>query len=171
MSPSRRTEPDRPVPFALFRIDERLIHGQVIAGWGSRLQLDFYVVVDDRLARSAWEQEIWASALGGATTVDFLSVAEAVRRFEELDGRRERGVLLTRDPATMRALAERGCLDGRAVNVGGLHAAPGRRKVLDYVYVSAGELEDLRRIGRRCSVAALDVPTARAVALRDLVLR
>ena len=159
------------MPFALFRIDERLIHGQVIVGWGSRLELDFYVVVDDLLARSDWEQEIWASALGEAAAVDFLAVAEAVRRFEELDGRRERGVLLTRDPATMRALAEHGCLDGRAVNVGGLHARPGRRKILDYVYVSAGELEDLRRIGRRCRVAAQDVPTARKVALCDLVLR
>ena len=159
------------MPFALFRIDERLIHGQVIVGWGSRLELDFYVVVDDLLARSDWEQEIRASALGEEAAVDFLSVVEAERRFEELDGRRERGVLLTKDPATMRALAERGCLDGRAVNVGGLHAAPGRRKILDYVYVSAGELEDLRWIGRRCRVAARDVPTARAVALRDFVLR
>ena len=157
--------------FELFRIDERLIHGQVIVGWGSRLGLDFYVVVDEALAESAWEQEIWASALGDGAASEFLSVAETVRRFAELDGREGSGVLLTRDPATMRALAEEGCLDGRAVNVGGLHDAPGRRKILDYLHLSAAELEDLRHIGRRCPVSARDVPTARAVALRELGLR
>ena len=152
--------------FRLFRIDERLIHGQVLVGWGNRLGLDYYVIVDDMLAGSEWEQEIWASALGGAATAEFLSVVETRRRFAELDARQGRGALLTRDPATMRALAE--SLDGRPVNVGGLHDAPGRRKVLDYVHLSPDEFEDLKVIARRSPVSARDVPTAREVALKDL---
>ncbi|WP_419948568.1 PTS sugar transporter subunit IIB [Candidatus Palauibacter sp.] len=154
--------------FRLFRIDERLIHGQVLVGWGNRLGLDYYVIVDELLAVSDWEQEIWASALGGATAAEFLSVVETVRRFSELDAREGRGALLTRDPATMRALAEHGCLDGRRVNVGGLHDGPGRRKVLDYVHLSPGEFEDLKMIARHSTVSARDVPTAREVALKNL---
>ena len=152
----------------LFRIDERLIHGQVLVGWGNRLGLDYYVIVDEILAGSEWEQEVWASALGGAASAEFLAVVETVRRFAELDARDGKGALLTRDPATMRALAERGCLDGRPVNVGGLHDGPGRRKVLDYVHLSPDEFEDLKVIARRSPVSARDVPTAREVALKDL---
>ena len=30
----------------LYRIDERLIHGQVVMGWGPELEVEHYVVVD-----------------------------------------------------------------------------------------------------------------------------
>ena len=159
------------MPLELVRIDERLIHGQVLVGWGRLLDLEFYVVVDDALAASAWEQELWASALGEEEDAEFLEVEEAVRRFAEVGARPERGALLTRDTATMRALAERGCLDGRAVNVGGVYAATGRRKILDYVHLSPEETEDLRAIGKHASVSARNLPTAPEVRLDGGMLR
>ncbi len=153
------------MPLELLRIDERLIHGQVLVGWGRPLDLDFYIVVDDALASSDWEQELWASALADGESAEFLGVEEAVRRFGELGRRADRGALLTRDTGTMRALAERGCLDGRTVNVGGVYAAGGRKKILDYVHLSPGEIEDLRVIGEHASVSARNLPSAREVRL------
>ncbi|MDE2664017.1 MAG: PTS sugar transporter subunit IIB [Gemmatimonadota bacterium] len=155
----------------LLRIDERLIHGQVLVGWGRPLDLDFYVIVDEPLASSAWEQELWASALDDEESAEFLGVDEAARRFGELSARVERGALLTRDTATMRALAERGCLDGRTVNVGGVYAAAGRRKILDYVHLSPEEVEDLRAIGEHAAVSARNLPTAPEVRLDARKLR
>lgn len=154
----------------LARIDERLIHGQVLVGWGARLGLEFYVVVDDDLAASEWEQEIWASALGEEATALFLSVADAIARFAELDGRADRGAILTRGTAQMRALAESGCLEGRRVNLGGLHDREGRRKVLDYVYLAPSEEDDLKAIDACVgSVSARALPTSEEVALSALV--
>ena len=159
------------MPLELLRIDERLIHGQVLVGWGRPLDLGFYVVVDDALASSEWEQELWASALADEESAEFLGVDEAARRFAELSARVERGALLTRDTATMRALAERGCLDGRAVNVGGVYAGRGRKKVLDYVHLSPEEVEDLRVIGEHASVSARNLPAAREIRLFAQKLR
>ena len=34
----------------LFRVDERLIHGQVVVAWGRRLETESLVVVSDELA-------------------------------------------------------------------------------------------------------------------------
>ena len=46
---ARRSSPSRcvadPVPLVLLRVDERLIHGQVVLGWGSALRPDRYIVV------------------------------------------------------------------------------------------------------------------------------
>ena len=47
------------MPIVLFRVDERLIHGQVVVGWGGPLHADRMVVVDDELAASPWEQELY----------------------------------------------------------------------------------------------------------------
>ncbi|MXW67499.1 MAG: PTS sugar transporter subunit IIB [Gemmatimonadales bacterium] len=159
------------MPLELLRIDERLIHGQVLVGWGRPLDLDFYVVVDDALASSEWEQELWASALADEESAEFLGVDEAARSFGELSARAERGALLTRDTATMRALAEHGCLDGRAVNVGGVYPAGGRKKILDYVHLSPEEVEDLLLIGEHASVSARNLPTASEVRLDARKLR
>lgn len=150
----------------LFRIDDRLIHGQVLVGWGARLGLEYYVVVDDALAGSEWEQELYASALPDGITAEFLRVDEAIRRFDELDGRSGPGALLTRGTAVMRELAEAGLLEGRRVNVGGLHDGPDRERVLDFVYLGPGEREDLKTISARAArVTARDLPTAAEVRL------
>ncbi len=47
------------VPIELFRIDDRLIHGQVVVGWGQPLDVGFIVLVDDEVATSEWEQELY----------------------------------------------------------------------------------------------------------------
>ena len=154
----------------LFRIDERLLHGQVIVGWGMRLGIDYYVVVDDDLATSDWEQDIYSAGLADRTAVDFVSVAETVRRFRELDSREGRGALLTRGTEVMRALAEAGLLTDRRVNLGGLHGTGSRRRVLTYVHLNPAEEEDLKVIHRASTgVTARDLPTGREVGLEDLV--
>ena len=45
--------------FLLYRIDDRLIHGQVVVGWGQPLDAKFIVLVDDAVATSDWEQELY----------------------------------------------------------------------------------------------------------------
>jgi PTS system mannose-specific IIB component/fructoselysine and glucoselysine-specific PTS system IIB component len=135
-----------------------------------RLGIDYYVVVDDYLATSDWEQDIYSAGLADRTAVEFVSVAETVQRFQELDSRTGRGALLTKGTAEMRALAEAGLLSGRRVNLGGLHGTGSRRRVLTYVHVSPDEEEDLKAIHRASTgVTARDLPTGREVGLEDLV--
>lgn len=158
------------MPIDLFRIDERLLHGQVVVGWGRRLEIAYYVVVDDLLVESDWEQELYASGLPAGTDASFVSVGDAIRDFAELDARPGRGALVTRGPSAMRQLADAGLLADRRVNIGGLHAEIGRQRVLDYVYLRPEEAEDLREIGRQAgSVSARDLPTSRAVPLREVL--
>jgi len=158
------------VTLALFRVDERLLHGQVIVGWGMRLGIDYYVVVDDDLAASDWEQDIYGAGLAEKTAAYFVSVAEAVERFEELDSRDGRGALLTRGTSQMRELAESGLLSERRVNLGGLHARGDRRRVLTYVHLSPGEESDLTAIHKASAgVTARDLPAGKEVGLEDLV--
>src|SRR4051812_23393445 len=54
--PARR---EHAVPLELYRIDDRLIHGQVVVGWGRPLDIRFIVLVDDEVAASEWEQELY----------------------------------------------------------------------------------------------------------------
>ena len=45
------------MPIVLLRVDERLIHGQVVVGWGGPLHADHLVVVDDDIAGSPDDED------------------------------------------------------------------------------------------------------------------
>jgi mannose/fructose/N-acetylgalactosamine-specific phosphotransferase system component IIB len=65
------------MPVVLYRVDERLIHGQVVVGWGARLSPDRIVVVDDDIAASDWEQELYMLGLPPQIEGRFEDVATA----------------------------------------------------------------------------------------------
>ncbi len=160
----------------LMRIDDRLIHGQVVVGWGQPLDLQFIVLVDDDVAESDWEQELYRLGVPPDMTVFFHSVESAAKELSgyELDVRR--GIVLTGSIATMKrlvaacngvALSTRSSFaevtsggasagtggasvikDGRvrSVNIGGVHHAPDRIARLRYVFLTEAEEELLRSI-------------------------
>jgi len=156
------------VPVVLYRVDERLIHGQVVVGWGHELRPDRYIVVDDAIAESEWEQELYA--LGAPQgEVGFVSVADARDRLDAWATEAARTVLLTRDIASMRSL-----LDGRsagvAVNLGGVHAGSDRTYALEYLYLTERDRMDLRELERQGAVVtARNLPDAQQVPL-DTIL-
>jgi PTS system mannose-specific IIB component/fructoselysine and glucoselysine-specific PTS system IIB component len=149
----------------LFRIDDRLIHGQVVVGWGQPLEIEFIALVDDEVAVSDWEQELYRMGVPPGMDVYFLSVGDAVARLPDLLADTRRGLVLTGEVATMQALAER---SGRVehVNVGGLHHRPGRAEHLRYVFLTAAEVESLREMERAgIEVTAQDLPSTTPVPL------
>lgn len=156
----------------LFRVDERLIHGQVVVGWGTVLHPQMIVVVDDELARSEWEQELYCFGLPSQLATRFASVDEARAQLPEWRRADTRVIVLTRDITSMRRLVEGGAADGAEVNIGGIHFAPGRRAVLPYVYLSDEEREEMNRLAREgVSVSARDLPSSHRVDLAQLLGR
>lgn len=156
----------------LYRVDERLIHGQVVVGWGAQLNPDRIVVADDPLAASPWEQELYAVGVPGGMIAEFVSVDTAIERLPGWQESSERVMLLTRDIASMRRLAAAGELRDAQVNIGGVHHAPGRTRVLRYVFLGDEERAALRGLADLgVEVVARDVPGARGVGVDELVGR
>ena len=154
----------------LFRVDERLIHGQVVIGWGSQLRPDRYVVVDDQLAESEWEQELYRLAAGEGTEVAFHSVEDARTHLEEWRAAETRTVLLTRDMDSMLRLARARALEGESVNLGGIHHAEGRARVRTYLYLNDEDRARVRALeDEGARVYGRDLPSSLKVGLDDLL--
>jgi mannose/fructose/N-acetylgalactosamine-specific phosphotransferase system component IIB len=158
------------VSVVLYRVDERLIHGQVVVGWGARLRPDRLVVVDDDLAVSDWEQELYAMGVPDHMEAEFVSTQDAIERLPDWQASEERVVLLTRDLGTMIRTARSGRMRDAEVNIGGIHYAPGRNRVLRYVFLGDRERNELRELSEAgVHITARDLPGARPVELHDLV--
>ncbi len=154
----------------LYRVDERLIHGQVVVGWGNQLHPDEIVVVDDELAGSPWEQELYAMGLPSELHTQFAPVEAARAQLPEWRANHKRIVVLTRNVGTMRRLAAAGAMKGEDVNIGGIHYAPGREAVLPYVYLSRDETNELTALeGEGVRISARDLPGARRVEFKEML--
>ena len=158
------------MPIVLFRIDERLIHGQVVVGWGGQIRPDLFVVVDDGLVSSQWEQDLYLLGVPEGTRAVFLSPEEARAALPELKASPERAVILTRDVATMLAMARGGAMEGDAVNLGGIHSQSGKVEVLPYLFLDDADRDRLREISREgVRVTARDLPGSHEVPLTTLL--
>jgi PTS system mannose-specific IIB component/fructoselysine and glucoselysine-specific PTS system IIB component len=156
------------VTLTLHRIDDRLIHGQVVVGWGQPLDIRFIVLVDDQVAASEWEQELYRMGVPPDMEVYFLSVSTAITELPRFRADARQGILLTGDIDTMRRLVDAGGITN--INLGGIHHRTGRTQRLRYVFLNNDEEAALREIATLgVSVSAQDVPGARPIPLDDIL--
>jgi PTS system mannose-specific IIB component/fructoselysine and glucoselysine-specific PTS system IIB component len=158
------------VTLSLVRVDDRLIHGQVVVGWGQALGIKQIVLVDDRVSaqENAWERDICRMGVPPDLGLEFLPVAEAAQRVAEWEASPRRTMLILGDVAAAVQLCQ--LAPGLTkLNLGGIHQAPGRRERLPYVFMTDSEVEVLRQLAARgVQVTAQDVPTARPVPITEL---
>jgi mannose/fructose/N-acetylgalactosamine-specific phosphotransferase system component IIB len=153
----------------LYRIDDRLIHGQVVVGWGQPLNIRFLVLVDDLVAASDWEKDLYRMAVPPEMEIIFNDLATAVRDHSRYATDPRPGLLITGDIASMYRLVKGVKAIGN-VNLGGIHHRAGRNEKLRYVYLTPDEetqLRDLEAAG--VEVTAQDVPSSRAVPLGEVL--
>jgi mannose/fructose/N-acetylgalactosamine-specific phosphotransferase system component IIB len=156
------------MPIVLYRVDDRLIHGQVIIGWGRPLGVEFIVLVDDQVRSSPWEQDLYRMSVPAGVEVIFASVEEAAHRLAEWVVGGRKGFVLTGDIDSMARLRAANTAVDR-INLGGLHHKPGRTERLPFVYLTDEELRALQALeAGGAQITAQDVPTSPPVALRSL---
>jgi mannose/fructose/N-acetylgalactosamine-specific phosphotransferase system component IIB len=159
------------MPIVLYRVDERLIHGQVVVGWGGPLHADRIVVVDDEIVASAWEQELYCLGVPTEIEASFASIEGAIGSLEKWRADPHRTILLMGGVRALSRLADGGHLEGTHVVLGGIHHAPDRQRVLPYLYLSPDERRELDRVAARgVRVSAQDLPSARDIPLDQLRL-
>ena len=129
----------------LVRIDDRLIHGQVVAGWLRALGGQRIVIVDDATARDEFLREVLTLAAPQGVPVEVLDVAAGAARCLELAATPEPVIVLARSPRTVLGLRQAGVpID--VVDLGGMGAGPGRKRIHKTISMSPDEIRDLRQL-------------------------
>jgi len=149
------------------RVDDRLVHGQVVVAWGAALRFARLYVVDDPSAASPWERDLLVAAAPDVE-VRVLTVAEAAAAWAAERDARGGAMLVLRDLRAARTLVEAGAAVP-AFTLGGLHHAPGKTKIADYIYLDEADREDARALLRRgVRLEVQDVPATRPQGLAVL---
>lgn len=139
------------------RIDDRLIHGQVVEGWVHYLKATRILVADDRVAANVLQRSIMEIAVPQGLTVMIGGVEEICSQVRAA-GENERAILLFSNPTDVLQALKSG-LPCQTINLGGMHYVPGKRKLRDVLSVDDADIASLRAImARGITVCIQSVP-------------
>ncbi|MFH1143536.1 MAG: PTS sugar transporter subunit IIB [Candidatus Eisenbacteria bacterium] len=124
--------------FALVRVDDRLLHGQVALGWGERLRPRFYLLADDRVAGDAWEAAACRAMAPAGSEVLLWSLERLAMEWKSLEDP-PATVVLIRGLRELARLWHAGFRSDGGYNLGGLHACGQSRELLSYIHVNPEE--------------------------------
>ena len=157
------------MPMCLVRIDDRLIHGQVVIGWGGYLHPDRIILCSDEVASSDWEKEIYLGAVGDDIEANVFSVEESAKSLTQNEFKNAKLILLVESPKTLLDLLDCG-VEISTVNVGGMHYREGKRCVISYIYVDDKDVKWFEELYRRdVSLECQDIPNCKKLDLAKLL--
>lgn len=129
----------------LVRVDDRLIHGQVLMGWTRALSVDHAVVADDAAATDPMQSSLMKMAAPTGLKVSVLSVDDAAEQLTGDAFASDRVIVIVRGSETLVRLYEAG-VDLGKVNIGNVRSGEERTRLTKEVHASSEELEQWRKL-------------------------
>lgn len=151
----------------LARVDDRLIHGQVMTAWMKRLPAKQIVVVDDKTAKDDFMTSVLSMAAPEGVKVHVFGVEKAATLLKK--GISRPTILLAKTPVTYEALIEEG-VDIDAVNIGGMGINQDRTTLYKNIAASPAEREAIKKMfDKGVDVKIQVIPSDPVIEIRDLV--
>ena len=114
---------------AFLRIDDRLIHGQVIVGWLPEIKPENLVVVNDNVAEDAMRQDLMSLSVPPDVELEFYSTADITD--EDVN---DSSFILVSSPKDAWECLQKG-IKPEKFNVGGMHSKDGKEEIFEALHV------------------------------------
>lgn len=126
------------------RVDNRLVHGQIIATWQPHLRLTRFVVANDALPDNELQRTMFRMAIPPGVELETLGVEDAARWLTEHHAGNERTMVIVENVTDAVRLFARHAYP--TLNIGNLHHAEGYRRFTDAVYLGEADRQALTRL-------------------------
>lgn len=135
------------MPVDLLRIDDRLVHGQVVEGWLKSLRLNHIVVASDAVDADETQKALYLLAVPQGITLSCLSVEATAHAWKNGRWKNDKVMVLIATPQDAVRLLEAGA-PIKSVNVGGIHFREGRVQVLKAVSLDEHDVSALKNLSK-----------------------
>jgi PTS system mannose-specific IIB component len=156
------------ISFPLVRVDDRLLHGQVIVGWGQSIGICPMLLVSDRVTKDTPLAQTLRQIVPEEQQGDVITLEEAAERWKRGDFKKTRAMLVLETPVDALRLIKLG-FPMKSLTLGGLHYREDREEFLPYIFLSEWDfvtLEEIMKEGVR--VFCQDLPATKPVPFKGL---
>lgn len=150
-----------------FRIDDRLIHGQVVTAWIAHSDAKQILVADDAAAKDTLQQSLLKMATPKKVDLKIMNLEDAKQLIQN-DESDTKTLLLVRGPKQALYLID-SCSDVKSINVGNINMKKGKRKILGNCWLNEEEEKDIRFLSEKVEVEVRAVPNEHKQILVNLL--
>lgn len=152
----------------LARVDDRLIHGQVMTKWSKGLGTNALFVIDNPTAKDPFMKDIFMmSAANSGMTIKVFSTDEAVEYWTKDNFEKYKAILLFKTIAAVKEVIDKG-LPIKRLNIGGIAKTKDAKFVISSVGLKPADAELLKEIeSKEVEVFFQTVPDTKALSLKD----
>ena len=132
----------------LLRIDDRLVHGQVVEGWVKALRINHLVVASDVVEADETQKALYVLAVPNGVQLTTATIVDAARAWKASQWKEDRALILVSTPEDAVKLAEAGA-PLKSVNLGGLHYRAGRVQILKGISLDEHDVRALKTLAAK----------------------
>ena len=153
----------------LTRIDDRLIHGQVVTAWIKQYPINRILIIDDELSQNRLMQRIYKAAAPMGIEVLIQACTQAIDFLKEEGEKGENLLILVKVPGIIEELLNNG-IEINKVILGGMGAKNGRKSFNRNISASDDEVACFGRIIEKgVDIFYQLVPNDKAVNIKQLL--
>jgi len=155
----------------LVRIDDRLIHGQVVENWMKFLKINHVIVVNDFVASDRTQKALFSMAVPDHAKISILTITQAKEAILNGQFEGDKAMLLLVSPQDVLNLINKG-VRIKEVNVGGMHYSPDKKQILKAISVSKEDIQAFQELDKLgVHLEARMVPDDEKIDLMEIIKR
>lgn len=149
------------------RIDDKLLHGQIVMAWTRYVGAEHIVVVNDEAATDQFKKMTLGLAKPAGVGLSVFTVTDAVKKLGA--GTKKVIMVITGNTTDALKLAE-GISEIKEINYGGIRQKENSKKFGDAVFLDEKDIENSKKIlARGVEINIQQLPTIPAVNLKTLL--
>jgi len=130
---------------ALSRIDDRLIHGQVVTVWSKETKCQRIIVCNDDVANDEIRRTLLTQVAPPGVQSHVVSIEKAVKVINNPKYEKDIVLLLFTNPTDVLRLVEAG-IDIKTVNIGGMSFKEGKTQVTGAISVNDQDIQSFKTL-------------------------
>lgn len=127
---------------SLIRVDDRLIHGQVVMTWIRTIRCSQIKIIDDKTANDEFMCQLLHNVSPQGVALEIMEVSKAIAAYPEWETSPENVMIIVKTPIVLKEMAQAG-IEFESINIGGIAITSGRKMFHRNIALSNDEKEFL----------------------------
>jgi PTS system mannose-specific IIB component len=127
------------VTIKIVRIDDRLIHGQIVQGWLKTIDVDKILIVSDEVANDEMQKILLCMAVPSSVKLVIKNIKDASYEIANEVYEKDKLMILFSNPQDIVRMIDNG-IKFQSVNIGGMHYAHGKKQLLTNLSVDKNDV-------------------------------
>ncbi|BFI91036.1 PTS mannose transporter subunit IIAB [Enterobacterales bacterium endosymbiont of Anomoneura mori] len=153
----------------LARIDDRLIHGQIVTSWVKETKIDRIIVISDEVNNDYIRKTLLKQVSPPGISSHVVGIEKSIRVWNNIKYSNDYVMLLFTNPSDVLKIVEKGIII-KSINIGGMSYKKGKTQINNAISVDSKDIESFKKLNNLgIELEVRKVPSDRKLKIMDLI--